>query len=153
METTFELAFDRRFENELGTLPGFLARPEDLIIVKQQPPQQFTDKLESAGFKQPTYCTLENLFSDSTFLAAEKGFLFPWGWSPSAHKQLFPFKSGCTPEFLNSPVAEWSHIHHELYSRKSSLDILTQITANQNLNNILTIPFVGLGYIVKAPIS
>ena len=129
----------RRFEDELGILPGFLALPEDMVIVGQQPSRQFTDNLESAGFALPSYCSLQNLFSDSSFLTAEKGFLFPWGWSPSAYKQLSIFKSGCSPEFLNSPVADWHEIHRELYSRRSSLEILNRIVSIKSLVNILPI--------------
>ena len=129
----------RRFEDELSTLPGILAQPNDLVIVDRQPPQQFKDQLESAGFLPPLYRPMENFLSDPSFMPDEIGFLFPWGWSPSAHKLLHPFKSACSFDFLNSPVADWHEIHRELYSRRSSLDILTGIITNSNLCNILTL--------------
>ncbi|HEY3390126.1 MAG TPA: hypothetical protein VGK38_11180, partial [Prolixibacteraceae bacterium] len=122
----------RRFENELSTLPWILARPDDIVLSDRVPSQQFTDRLESAGFRLPTFRTTESSFSDPAFLPIEKGFLFPWGWSPSAHKLLSPLKSGCCDEFLNSPVVEWRDSHRDLYSRRSALTILQRIVNDNN---------------------
>jgi len=82
---------------------------------------------------------MESSLSDSAFLSAPKGFLFPWGWSPSAHKLLSPLKSGCCPEFSNSSVVEWSEIHRELYSRKSALTILQSIVEEYKSDALLSI--------------
>ena len=82
----------RRFENELSILPGILARPEDIVLVDHIPPQQFIDQLEAAGFSLPDYRTKESSLADEQFLSEQKGFLFPWGWSPATHKQLSPLK-------------------------------------------------------------
>ncbi|MCX6238687.1 MAG: hypothetical protein NTY07_14180 [Bacteroidia bacterium] len=127
----------RRFENELSTLPGIFAGPEDIILTDRIPAQKFTDQLESAGFRLPTFKETESALSDPVFLSGEKGFLYPWGWSPAAHKLLSPLKSGCCPEFLDSPVAEWHEIHRELYSRKSALTILQHIINEQNSDILL----------------
>jgi hypothetical protein len=121
----------RRFENELSTLPWILADRKDTVLVDQIPSQQFTDRLESAGFLLPAFRETRSSLSDNEFLSGQKGFLFPWGWSPAVHKLLSPLKSGCCPKFLNSPVAEWREIHHDLYSRKSALDVLQSITEQQ----------------------
>ena len=129
----------RRFENELSTLPWILARPDDIVLADRIPANQFTDRLESAGFRLPSFRVKESSLSDPAFLSAEKGFLFPWGWSPSAHKLLSPLKLGCCPEFLNSPVAEWREIHRKLYSRKSALNILQHII-KENLSDQIISP-------------
>jgi hypothetical protein len=129
----------RQFEDELSTLPWILARPEDIVLVDQLPPQQFTNQLESAGFRLPTFIRIEFGLTDPTFLGEEKGFLYPWGWSPAAHKLLSPLKSGCCSEFLNSPVADWRNVHRELYSRRSALKILKKILENDISNNLLSI--------------
>ena len=128
----------RRFENELSILPGILARPEDIVLVDHIPPQQFIDQLEAAGFSLPDYRTKESSLADEQFLSEQKGFLFPWGWSPATHKQLFPLKSRCCTEFSRSPIAEWREIHRELYSRKSALAILEKIIAAQSSNEFLS---------------
>jgi hypothetical protein len=129
----------RRFENELGTLPGILARPGDIVLADRIPPQQFIDQLEAAGFALPNYRTTESSLSDEQFLSEQKGFLFPWGWSPATHKQISPLKSGCCTKFLRSPIAEWREIHRELYSRKSALTILENIIAAQSSNEFLSL--------------
>ena len=129
----------RKFENELSTLPWILASSQDIILVDKVPSQQFTDQLETAGFSHPIFQPLESALSDTTFISAEKGFLFPWGWSPAAHKLLSPLKPGCCPDFINSPVAEWHDVHCELYSRKSALTILERIINEYHLGNILSL--------------
>ena len=128
----------RKFENELSALPGIIARPKDIVLVDRLPGLQFSDQLESAGFHLPSFRITKDLISDSSFLSSEKGFLFPWGWSPATHKKLLPLKSGCCFEFLSSPVAEWCENHRDLYSRKSSLAILRSFLENNNSNNILS---------------
>jgi hypothetical protein len=127
----------RRFENELSTLPGILAKPEDFIIVDRNPSQQFYDQLEHSGFELPSFRPIGDFLSDPAFITDEKGFLFPWGWSPSAHKFLQAIKPGCCPEFLSSPVAEWRNIHRELYSRKSALTILQRIVKSNISRSLL----------------
>ena len=128
----------RKFENELGTLPWILASSQDIILVEKVPSQQFTDQLENKGFSLPAFQTKESSLSDPSFLLADKGFLFPWGWSPAAHKLLSPLKPGCCPEFGNSPVAEWRDVHRELYSRKSALTILERNIKEYHSDNILS---------------
>lgn len=129
----------RKFEDELGTLPWILARSQDIILVDKVPSQQFTDLLETAGFRLPIFLKKESSLSDPSFLTADKGFLFPWGWSPAAHKLLLPLKPACCSEFLNAPVAEWREVHRELYSRKSALTILQRIINENYSENKLSI--------------
>jgi len=129
----------RKFENELSTIPWILANSQDIILADKVLSQQFTDLLETAGFRLPVFQPLESALSDATFISAEKGFLLPWGWSPAAHKLFSPLKPGCSPEFLNSPVAEWGGVHRELYSRKSALTILQRITNENHSAQILSI--------------
>ncbi len=128
----------RKFECELSTLPWTLSQSDDVVLVDQLPDQHFKSQLGNAGFNLPHFCTTEQIFSDPEFLSAAKGYLFPWGWSPSTHKRLTYLKSNCCPEFLNSPVANWRDIHHELYSRKYSLSILRLIVESNRLNNTLS---------------
>ena len=129
----------RKFECELSTLPWILAQPGDFVLVDQLPHQHFKILLESAGFILPHFCITERLSSYPEFLSSDKGYLFPWGWSPSTHKRLQTLKSSCCNEFHNSPVADWLDIHHDLYSRKSSLEILQLIVKSNVLKNTLTI--------------
>ena len=127
----------RRFENELSTLPALLAGPADFVITESHPAPQFKDLSEKAGFANPHYQSARNLLEDPKFLATEKGFIFPWGWSPAAHKHLSFIKSECCDEFRKSPVAQWREIHRELYSRKTSRAILIQLVESRNLTNCI----------------
>lgn len=129
----------RNFEKELSSLPWILAQPEDIVLTDQPPDQHFTDLLKSTGFILPEFRSILNSFSNPDFLSCKKGFLFPWGWSPSVHKLLSPLKPGCCPEFLNSPVAEWRDIHRELFSRKASLGILEGILKADISDHLLSI--------------
>jgi len=129
----------RKFEDELSTLPWVLADSKDIILADKVPSQQFTDQLETAGFRLPNFLPLESALSEATFISVEKGFLSPWGWSPAAHKLISPLKSGCCPEFLNSPVAEWRDVHRELYSRKTALTILQRIINENHSEHILSL--------------
>ena len=129
----------RRFENELSTLPWIFARQEDIILTDRISSQQFTESLETAGFTLPSFRPIGSFLTDPAFLSVEKGYLFPWGWSPSAHKLLSPLKSGCCTEFLSSPNAEWRNIHRELYSRKSALKILKSIVESKFSNKNISL--------------
>ena len=128
----------RRFEEELSFLPGLIAQPADIVLSARQPDQEYVDLLTKAGFVLPTFQAAENLLSEAANLATELGFLFPWGWSPAAHKQLLPLKSRCCPEFLSSPIAQWKDIHRELYSRKAALAILSNIVKSKKFYNCLS---------------
>ena len=128
----------RRFENELSTLPWILAGRKDIVLVNQIISNQFSDQLDSAGFQLPSFREFASSLDDSEFLSREKGFLFPWGWSPATHKLLSPLKSGCCPEFQNSPVANWNGIHRELYSRKTALEVLKNILTDCKSDDLLS---------------
>ena len=127
----------RRFEKELSILPAYLGNVEDIVLMDQMPSAEFRDQMEKAGFMFPFFQTLDFALSDSAFLSLDKGFLFPWGWSPAAHKLLSPLKSGCCPEFQNSPVANWNDTHRELYSRKTALEVLKNILADCRSDDLL----------------
>ena len=128
-----------RFEQEMSTLPGILGKSGDLVLVDRQPPKEHIHQLQEYGFHLPDFEILENSLIDPDFLASSKGFLFPWGWSPAAHKLLSPIKRGCCSEFQGSAIANWREIHKDLYSRKASLDILKQIVISQDSNKLLSI--------------
>jgi hypothetical protein len=133
----------RKFENELSSLPCLLAQREDIVLTQRVPDRQFTERLEKAGITLPFFQSIESLLSDPVLLSKDKGFLFPWGWSPAAHKRLSSLKSGCSQEFLNSPICDWRDIHRELYSRKSALTIVQRIVDKSNLDFLLQASDIG----------
>lgn len=132
----------RRFEKELGTLPGLLATPHDFVLTHQPSTPHYTDRLQEAGFQLPRHIDLETALSDPEFQDLPKGALIPWGWSPVAHQLLTPLKPECSEEFNSSPVSQWLPIHRELYSRTNALAVLSEIL-NQRKNESL-LPLTAL---------
>src|SRR5665648_132942 len=61
----------RKFEDELSTLPWILANSMDIILADKVPSQQFTDQLESVGFRLPTFLKKVSSLSDPSFLSAD----------------------------------------------------------------------------------
>jgi len=117
----------RRMEYDLDLLPLYFTTPKDILLVHKYPDNNFLDSLYNAGFGPFNLQSLEESLKDSYFLSKPKGFLCPWGWSPSMHKLFSPFKSSCSFEYLNSPVSQWKPIHKELYSRKMGIEVLVKI--------------------------
>jgi hypothetical protein len=110
-------------EKDMATLPLFFAKPDDIVLVKQIPPSDYTKKLKLVGIDAPQFILPERLFNNINLITKNTGWLLPWGWSPSAHRFLSPLKQYCSEEFINSPVSEWTAEHRELYSKKFALDV------------------------------
>ncbi len=121
-------------EYDLDLLPAILASPKDILLVHKYPDNNFLDSLSNAGFGTIHLQLLNESLKDPDFLSKPKGFLYPWGWSPSIHKLFAPLKPSCAPEFLNSPVALWNPVHKELYSRKMARELLLNVLQNTNYN-------------------
>jgi hypothetical protein len=117
----------QKMEEDLGTLPLFFARPQDVILVKKMPPPDFTERLGRAGITPPRFVLLKEMATDTAFIQKPKGKLIPWGWSPAAHRLLRPLKPSCSQAFKNSPVAEWKPEYREIYSKKFALEVLKSI--------------------------
>jgi len=120
------------FEKELGVLPMYFAKEADIILVKDLPPFSFIHNISEAGFPLPKFLKIEEALQNEEFIKTPKNFLFPWGWSPAAHKRLKILKPGCSKSFMNSPVFKWDENHKEIYSRKTALDILRKLLEQNN---------------------
>ncbi len=117
----------QKMEEDLGTLPLFLARPHDVVLVKKLPPPEFPEQLKKAGLIMPQFIKTEDAIKNKAFIDSPKSRLLPWGWSPAAHKLLSPLKSSCSAEFTSSPVAEWRSEYKQIYSKKFALEILKDV--------------------------
>jgi hypothetical protein len=117
----------QKMEEELGVLPLFFAKPDDVILVKKMPPAGYISHLAKVGISVPQFFTLQELKKNKTFQEMPKNRLLPWGWSPAAHWLLEPLKKSCSENFRKSPVANWKPEHREIYSRKFSLEILQSV--------------------------
>lgn len=117
----------RKMEYDLDFLPAFLSGSEDITLVKKYPDEYFLNSLAEAGFGPFNLMLAAESLKDPLFISKPKGFLRPWGWSPSMHKLFAPLKPSCDPEFLNSPAAQWRPVHKELYSRREGRELLKRM--------------------------
>jgi hypothetical protein len=116
----------QKMEEDLGTLPLFFAKPQDIVLVKKIPAEKFLQKLKMQGIPLPRFVLLEDALKNK--LNGEKlNRLMPWGWSPVAHKLLEPLKNSCSVPFQHSPVFNWRLTSRELYSKKFGLQILSEV--------------------------
>jgi len=116
----------QKMEEDLGTLPLFFARPEDIVLVKRAPSGHYLSALESWGIPLPGFGLLEDAVNGK-LSEITPGWLKPWGWSPAAHRILKPLKKACSREFLDSPASQWLPRHRDLYSKKFALEILRDL--------------------------
>ena len=111
-------------EGDLATLPLFFAKSDDIIIVKQTPPSEYTESLKLIGINPPDFQLSYKLLNNYTNVVPKSlGWLLPWGWSPSAHHLLSPLKQYCSIDFLNSPASEWTPEKRNIYSKKFAVQV------------------------------
>ena len=97
----------QKMEADLSALPMFFAKPNDYVLVDRIPSAEFIKTLKQIDFEIPNFITKKDAINNTDFINLPKNKLLPWGWSPSAHKFLFPLKESCTASFRQSPVFEW----------------------------------------------
>jgi len=117
----------KKMEEDLETIPLFLASQEDILLVKRRPSDEYLNLLEKTGIKAPEFVLLSDAVNDRCFRNRRLGSLMPWGWSPAVHRLLEPVKIYCSEEFHNSPVSVWKPSMRDLYSKKFALEILKNI--------------------------
>lgn len=120
----------RKMEYDLDLLPAYFALSNDITLVQKYPDKKFLDSLFKDGLRLFNLHPLDEGLKDQAFISQSKGFLRPWGWSPAMHKLFAALKPFCSSEYLNSPVAQWSPVHKELYSRKAGRELLSNILTN-----------------------
>jgi hypothetical protein len=130
----------QKMEADLSTLPMFLAKKGDYILVENIPSESFLETFYQPGLELPEFILTRDAVKSRAFLEFPKGKLKPWGWSPSAHQLLAPLKPSCSKEFLNSPVSTWKAEYRELYSKKFALEILQQLTTKRASDVFLSEP-------------
>lgn len=119
-------------EEDLATLPLFFADPQDIVIVKKIPENEYSDSLKSIGIDPPHFALLNNITENPGITGKPFGWLLPWGWSPAAHRTLASLKPYCSEEFLHSPVSEWREDSRELYSKKFAIELQKKIIPRLN---------------------
>jgi hypothetical protein len=127
----------QKMEEDLGTLPLFFARPNDVVLVKKVPPPEFLATLKKLNIAPPRFLHLNEVAKNPEFVSRPKNRLVPWGWSPAAHRLLEPLKPSCSEEFQRSPVANWKPEYREIYSKKFALQILKKLLPELPADKVL----------------
>lgn len=128
----------QKMEDDLGTLPLFFARPEDVILVKTLPSEEFLESLKKIEIKPPRFVLTNDISKKNPFINEPVNRLLPWGWSPAAHRLLGPLKDFCAEEFKKSPVFNWKPEYREIYSKKFALEILKKILSKLPPEKVLS---------------
>ncbi|MBN1987178.1 MAG: hypothetical protein JW761_12790 [Prolixibacteraceae bacterium] len=117
----------QKMESDLAMLPLYFADSQDLILVERLPSKKFVEQFDKMGYTLPQFVLKKEILNTVTVPKTTFNKLLPWGWSPAAHKTLARLKSGCSEEFLTSPVAHWKPEHRNLYSKGFALTILKEL--------------------------
>ena len=120
----------QKMEFDLSILPLIFAEKNDYIIVDRIPSPEFIDSLNLLDIEIPNIILKSTAINNQDFITLSKNKLLPWGWSPSMHKFLSPFKKSCSIHFQQSPVFNWQAEHREISSRKFALELLQQLQSN-----------------------
>jgi len=118
----------RQLAEDLSTLPQFLARQDDLVLVPRRPSAPFLSGLKKAGFPLPEFVETG---SDPARAVRELsvrrlGGLSPWAWGPDSLELLKPLQSSlpaCSPipGFVSGPGLP------SLYSKVTSAALLGEL--------------------------
>jgi uncharacterized ferritin-like protein (DUF455 family) len=75
----------RRVSRDLETVPMFLAREQDIVLLEEKPRVEWVESLHQAGFEIPEFAL--------SVRAPKIGGIEPWGWSPESFDLLRPLHS------------------------------------------------------------
>jgi len=82
----------KRVSQDLETVPMFLAREQDVLLVEEKPRVEWVESLQLAGFEIPEFTLMQQ--SPALSVRAPKiGGIEPWGWSPESFDLLRPLHS------------------------------------------------------------
>ena len=117
----------RQLARDLASLPQFLARRDDVVVVPEAPAPDFLATLKSAGFELPEFVVVpEDVRLDGPLGERKLGGLRPWAWAPDSMERLGPLFTQVTgddrgpDDCFNPRIAE-------LYSKAWSARLLREI--------------------------
>ena len=119
----------RKFEEDISPLMSLLTSDDDILITTNKEWQKFAAFWKQAGFSQPSYLNWEQIKQ-----IPHNYKIFPWGWSRIIAHRLKQFN----PEYdFTQPETK------QLFSRQTSLDILTELEKNvMALHEIIDVPSI-----------
>jgi len=105
---------------DLETLPQFLGRQDDLVLVGQRPSVEFLSRIKQAGFALPEFVELKEL---DALKDRKLGRLRPWAWGPDSYELLAPLFDSVTGE-RRTAAERFNPGLAELYSKAWSAALL-----------------------------
>jgi uncharacterized ferritin-like protein (DUF455 family) len=136
---------------DLGNLPQFLCRQDDVVLVERRPSLAFLSSIKAAGFPLPEFVALkEGRLEEQNPLRGRKiGDLRPWGWGPESEALLAPLFANVRGKripaegFFNAKVAA-------LYSKAWSAAFLRKLLDRAG-NEPWLCPAREVGQVVQTP--
>ena len=105
---------------DLETLPQFLGRQDDLVLVRHRPAVDFLSRIKQAGFALPEFVELKDM---GTLQERKLGSLRPWAWGPDSQELLSPLFAQVTGE-ARTAGQRFNPGLAELYSKAWSAALL-----------------------------
>lgn len=115
-------------QEDLESLPMFLAEPGDVVLVRRCPSAGFQRRLQECGFAIPRFAIWEgdgpNSLARGDLIPCQLDRLCPWGWSPDSlalAESICRRTNGGEAERLGS---RWNERIRQLYSKAWSVGFL-----------------------------
>lgn len=105
---------------ELELLPAFLAKSDDVLLVRRRPSLDFQATLHAAGLELPELHTLPTQGPLQLSQHAHVSALKPWGWSPAAQRLLEPLKPRLQDAQPSADWGPWREARRALYTKSWS---------------------------------
>lgn len=126
----------QQFQDDLSSMPLWLAQPDDYILVPHTIDESFLRILERANISCPSFIQIDRLVQQQTDI----NHLMPWGWSMATHHYLDDLKFVCSDEFLKSPNSHWTPQHKLLYSRLTSIQLADALRPLVSQSDFIRLP-------------
>ena len=112
---------------DLATLPQYLCRQDDIVIVQERPAVSFLSGIKQAGFALPEFVEWKSI----AMLAERKlGRLRPWAWGPDSVALLAPLFANVTGEQRAASEC-FNEGTARLYSKAWSAELLREVLSRQ----------------------
>ena len=110
---------------DLSSLPQFLARQDDVVLVERTPSVEFLSGLKQAGFPLPEFVALSSghVAVGDPLRQRKLGRFRPWAWGPDSAEVLEPLRAQLTGERQDNPLGFPSALA-SLYSKSWSAEFL-----------------------------
>jgi uncharacterized ferritin-like protein (DUF455 family) len=113
---------------DLETLPIFLCRKDDVVMLQSEPDTAFLARLKEDGFDLPEFEILagEKLAANSELRSRKLGGLRPWAWSPDSIRLLSPLLKKA-PGTLPHLTEDLTPDFRALYSKATATQLLREV--------------------------